>query len=114
MEIRDCERLSGKGLYSTKNYNVGEIIFILEGEIFDYPTKHTIHIGDNKHIIDKFGFYMNHSFNPTTRIDGKNVVALVDIKEGDEINFNYNDSELNMATPFYDNGVYVSGNNSNL
>ena len=57
---------------------------------------------------------MNHSFTPSTRIDGHNVVALRDIKVNDEITFNYNDSELKMANPFYVNNILVDGNDNNV
>ena len=43
---------------------------------------------------------MNHSFNPNTKINGKNVIALKDINIGDELHFNYNDNETNMSCPF--------------
>ena len=55
------------------------------------------------------GIYMNHSFNPTTKIIGRNVVALCDIDIGDELNFNYNMSETNMSTPFDTPNGYVGG-----
>jgi len=57
---------------------------------------------------------MNHSFSPSTRIDGYNVVAFRDIKVDDEITFNYNDSELKMTTPFYVNNILIDGNDNNV
>lgn len=52
---------------------------------------------------------MNHSFNPSTRIEGTHVVAIGDINIGDELNFNYNVSETKMATPFETPLGYVGG-----
>jgi len=109
MEIKFNEKLKEYGLYATKSYLKSEIVFVLDGLIYDKPTKYTIHIGDNKHILDDYGVKMNHSFKPTTKIDNKNVVALVNINSGDELTFNYNASEINMASPFKVNGVAVSG-----
>ena len=40
------------------------------------------------------------SFQPNTKIDGKNVVALRDINKGEELHFNYNDNETSMTCPF--------------
>jgi len=114
MYIKTNPELNAKGLYSTKSYLKDEIVFTLAGKIYDYPTRETIYIGHNKHIYDEFGIFMNHSFTPSTRIDGYNVVALRDIKCNDEITFNYNDSELKMANPFYVNDILVDGNNNNV
>ena len=109
MEILDSKTVSGKGLFIKNTYKQHDIIYVLRGEIFDHPTRESIHIGDNKHIYDEYGIYMNHSFNPNTKIDGKNVVALKDIYPGDEITFNYNSTEINMACPFDVDGVAVNG-----
>jgi len=114
MEIKINPELNAKGLYSTKSYLKDEIVFTLAGQLYDHPTRETIYIGDNKHIYDEFGIFMNHSFTPSTRIDGHNVVALRDIKVNDEITFNYNDSELKMANPFYVNNILVDGNDNNV
>lgn len=109
MEIKLCPRLGEKGLYATKFYPKSSVVFLLNGKIFEHPTKYTIHIGNNKHIHDPQGIYMNHSFTPTTKIIGRNVIAINDINIGDEITFNYNVSEINMASPFYADGQLVSG-----
>ena len=113
MYIKTNPELNAKGLYSTKSYLKDEIVFTLAGKIYDYPTRETIYIGENKHIYDEFGIFMNHSFTPSTFIDGNNVVALHYINSNDEITFNYNNSELKMATPFYVNNTLVNGNNEN-
>jgi hypothetical protein len=109
MDIRFNKEINGKGLYATKDYKKGDIIHILSGKEYNYPTRETIHIGNNVHIYDEYGIYMNHSFNPTTYIDNNKVIALIDIKENDELNFNYNETEINMACPFYVNDKLVSG-----
>ena len=113
MEIKECSRIGGgKGLFATKYYKRGEIVHTLSGAILYNPTKYSIHIGNNQHIEDIYGIYINHSFQPTVLISGKNVVAKYDINYGDEITFNYNESELSMASPFYtEHGDYVCGKN---
>lgn len=109
MEIRDNTIINGKGLYTIQAYKKGEIVFILSGEIFDKPSRETIHIGNNKHIYDSFGIFINHSFTPSVYIDNVNVIALHDISIDTEITFNYNTSEINMASPFYVDNKIVSG-----
>ena len=109
MEIKESNILGEKGLFATRNYKKHDVIYTLSGIEYDYPTRETIYIGSGKHIYDSYGIYMNHSFEPTTCIEGKKVVALVDIDVGTELTFNYNENEIHMANPFYVGNVLVSG-----
>jgi len=109
MEIKDSKITSGKGLFSLLDFNKDDIIYILSGEIFDKPTRETIHIGNGKHIYDKYGIYINHSFDPNIKVSEYKLIAIKDIKKGDEICFNYNDSEIFMSNPFYVNDLLVCG-----
>lgn len=111
MEIKNSKTTGEKGLFATKNYLKGEVIHVLSGKIYDKPTRETIHIGNNKHIYDEYGIFINHSFEPNIYINGRELVALNNIMAGDEIMFNYNDSEINMSNPFYVNNILVSGKN---
>jgi hypothetical protein len=113
MEITNSNLVDGKGLIIRKSVKTGDIVFQLSGKIFDHPTRESIHIGDNKHIYDENGIFINHSFEPTVRIDGYNVRALMDLNDGDEITFNYNDSEINMANTFQVGDVLVCGKTQN-
>lgn len=115
MEIKNCERLGeGKGLFATIFYPSGSIVHTLDGICLNKPTQLSIHIGNNLHIEDKWGIFINHSFDPTVYISGKNIVAKKDINAGDEITFDYNSSEICMAAPFYDGDKYVCGSAENL
>ena len=109
MQVSDCERVGGKGLFSLKFVPKGDIVFVLTGPVKDTPCKYSIEIGENQHILDDDGVFMNHSFDPSCKIDGKNVVAVKNILIGDELCFNYNESETHMACPFEVNGVKVKG-----
>ena len=109
MEVRHSKLTNEKGLFSTKKYKKGDILYTLSGEIYDKPTRETIYIGNNRHIYDKYGIYINHSFNPNICVKECMLVALCDVEIDDELFFNYNDTEINMANPFYVNGVLVSG-----
>ena len=61
------------------------------------------------HVTDKYGSYINHSFDPNTKIVGNKVVAIKNIFKNDEITFNYNESEIDMSEPFMSDGIYVCG-----
>jgi SET domain-containing protein len=86
-----------------------EIIYELTGEIFDHPTRESIHIGNNKHIYDEYGIFINHSFTPNIQVNNFFLIAVKDINIDDEITFNYNETEINMANPFKVNDILVSG-----
>lgn len=109
MEIKLNETIGENGLYATTSYLKNSIVFELKGDIISHPTRESIRIGPNKHVIDPFGIYMNHSFDPTCRIDNNYVISIKNIDPGDELNFNYNDNEENMANPFIINGIIVQG-----
>ena len=109
MEVKNSKQINGLGLFASKQYQKGEPIFVLKGEETNFPTRESIYVGNNTHIFDQMGQFINHSFEPTTQIQGYNVVALIDINENDEITFNYNENELIMACPFTVNGQPVCG-----
>ena len=111
MEIKICERVNGKGVYSTSYYKKGDIVHILNGEIKHIPSKYTIEISKDTHILDDLGKYINHSFSPNVKVSNTNIIAISDIKLGEEICYNYNESESVMANPFYCDGQFVSGKN---
>lgn len=109
VEIGRSTTAEGNGLLLTKHVPSGDTVFVLSGEIFDAPTRESIHIGNNQHIYDACGIFINHSCRPTVEIRHTNVVALKDLNPGEELTFNYNDSEINMANPFQDGDVLVCG-----
>ena len=97
------------GLYATKSYKINDIVLVMTGNLLNIPTQQSIHIGDNMHLEDKYGQYVNHSFHPNVKVVSNKLIAIQDINMYDEITFNYNESELEMACPFEDDGVLVCG-----
>lgn len=100
-------------LIATKKYQSDDIIRVLTGIILDKPTRTSIQTATDIHVEDVYGQFMNHSFKPSTRIFNGCIVAITEIKPGDEITFNYNESESQMSCPFVDNatGIHVTGFN---
>jgi SET domain-containing protein len=90
----------------------GEHLFSIVGEQSGRPTKYTVQVGRGVHIDvpAEYGFeaildlfywrFMNHGCAPTVAIRGREVVALRAIDFGQEITFNYNTTEYDMAEPF--------------
>ena len=110
--VKFCKRVNGEGLFTNSFIKKYNIVRLLEGPIKDVPDKYSIEIGTNRHITDKLGIYMNHSFQPSVFINGVEVVALKDIDIGEEICFNYNKNETSMACPFETPNGIVNGYDS--
>lgn len=83
-----------------KRIEPGEVVLSLAGEIFDKPVRESIQIGTNKHILDNFGKFTNHSCYPTCKVVGDNLVSVRLITKGDSITFDYNETEDLLAEPF--------------
>lgn len=93
-------KIEGLGVTAGENIKKGEVIQHIKGEAkflaikskddsLSYPN--WIGIGKNKWIDPDFpNQYLNHSCNPNSGIKGKvTMVALKDIKEGEEITIDY-------------------------
>lgn len=89
----------------------GEVIFPLSGKIVKQPTKYSIQISKNEHLLlhsndpndlDSMWEFMNHSCGPNAYCDIEKmcVVAKKQINANEEIRFNYNTTEYEMASPF--------------
>ena len=114
MEVKLSERIGQLGLFTTKKYKTGETIITLSGQEFDKPTRESVYVGlingKHVHVVDNDqGQYINHSFEPSAVIDGYNVVALRDIDANEEVTFDYNKNEFQMASPFIVDGIEVNG-----
>ena len=97
------------GIYTTQSYKPNEILRVMSGKMLNIATQNSIHIGDNMHLEDEIGKYINHSFEPNIKIVGNKLVAIKYINIYDEITFNYNENELEIVSPFEDNGIKVCG-----
>lgn len=89
-----------KGLFARKPFDKNEIIFSLKGKIKNKPTRTSIKIGQNRHVEDLYGKYINHNCRPSVKIIDGNVVAIKNIKIFEEITFNYLENEDDLAAPF--------------
>lgn len=87
----------------------GERIMRVVGEEVTRPTRHSIQVGVDLHL-ESFGKdasdlgsawrYLNHSCEPNARMEGRDLVALRAIASGEQVTFDYNANEWDMATPF--------------
>ena len=100
--IVGINRHGEKGLFAGKNFKNKETVLKLEGAITRRPTQYSIEVGSDEHITDGVGQYLNHSCEPNTEIERarREVRARRDIAQGEELTFDYNSNETEMAYPF--------------
>lgn len=97
------------GLYSSQSYKKGDTVKTLTGILEIKPSKYSICIGKDMHVIDDHGKYMNHSFFPNTVIHSNKIIAIKDIDPFDEITYNYNDVDKDMMCSFDLYGTKITG-----
>lgn len=94
----------GELIRAVKPIRAGEVIFYLSGEIVGHPTKYTIQLDETRHVVTANGLWksMNHACEPNVRIDvtTREMIAIRDLAPGEELTFNYNTTEWDMASPF--------------
>ncbi len=99
MEVREINEM--KGLFSNQEYQAGELICEVIGDEIDAPTRTSLQLGNNKHIDVKAPvMYINHNCNANIILKNDTFVAKTLILKGDEITFDYNDSEEVLSDPF--------------
>lgn len=80
------------------------IISFSAAEIRRQPSRYTIQVNNNEHIVLQPAFlqYINHSCSPNVFFDTTNMhlICIKDILPGDEITFFYPSTEWNMEEPF--------------
>jgi hypothetical protein len=99
-------------LVATRPVTPGKYLFTIVGELTRTPTRYTVQSDGMTHVdipeeyeveavLDRFYWrFMNHSCDPTAVIRDRQVFSLKPIELGQEITFNYNTTEYEMAEPF--------------
>jgi hypothetical protein len=102
--VKRDEGIHGALIRAVQSLRAGEVVFYLDGDIVQEPTKYTIQLDARRHVLTRNGMwmYMNHACEPNVRIDVDNrqMIAIRDIPAGAEPMFNYNTTEWDMASPF--------------
>jgi hypothetical protein len=99
-------------LVSREAVATGGILFLIDGEPTDTPTRYSVQVGHALHldlpnrygpeeIMDRFYWrFMNHCCEPNAMIRGRELVALRPIEPWEDITFHYNSTEYELAEPF--------------
>lgn len=90
----------------------GETLLHVDGQVVDRPSRYSIQIGVDEHVdpplvgtleddMDRHVWrFLNHSCEPNATLRGRRLVALRAIARFEEITFDYNTNEFDMACPF--------------
>ena len=115
MPGQDIEVLDDAGhrsLCARRVFTKGESILEVRGDVIKQASRYSIQVSSDLHIepsvlpdnIEFFDDYLwpflNHGFEPNAMMQGRQLIAIRDIAAGDEITFDYNTNEWDMATPF--------------
>lgn len=99
-------------LIALRSIASGERMFRIEGELSPRPSRFSVQIGEGLHIdlgpghtseeiLDRYFWrFMNHSCEPNSIIRGQEVIALRTIPPWQDVTFDYNATEYDMADPF--------------
>lgn len=122
IEVRDDD--GHRSLRAKMTFMTGDVILEVRGDVVHVPSRYSIQVDTDVHVepaivpegLDGYDDYLwpflNHGFEPNSMMEGKKLIAIHAIAEGDEITFNYNGNEWDMATPFtcMITGRQVTGN----
>jgi len=100
----------GRGLYTTQEYNPGDTVLVLLGNMFQKATRTSIQLGE-QHIESWEGAHVNHHCDPNTNVIHGQLIhdhvarpflqATKYIAKGEEVTFDYESNEKKLASPFY-------------
>lgn len=90
----------GLAVRAMRAFTRGEVIAHLDGAILPSATRFSIRY-DNEHYDTKPPLrFINHSCSPNSRWGGKELLVLNPIKHGEEITFDYMETEDEISSPF--------------
>ena len=101
----DCFRVrenehGERATYACFAFAPGELVYTVRGEASATRTRESIEVGPGQHVEDAYALYLNHSFTPNLRLEERRMYALKNIAEGEELTFNYLETESEIASPF--------------
>lgn len=110
---RDTLSKEGKGLFATQELHKGDVLIVFGGRAITRSTldaqssssgRHALQIGKAIFLqgsADEEGEWVNHSCDPNLGFEGQiTLVAMRDIKEGEEVCFDYAMTDMNDTDEF--------------
>lgn len=102
------------GVFANTRFSKGDVLLPIFGEVQSRPSRYSLQVAVDSHIAPTTDadrpadedpgvwYLMNHHCTSNTRMDVEalEVVAEKAIEPGEELTFDYNTTEWDMATPF--------------
>lgn len=96
------------GVLAAMQHERGATLLRLDGVAVAEPSRFTLQVGVDEHLApdtagvrDKPAWpFLNHSCAPNAAIQGRELIALREIRALEEVTFDYNTTEFELATPF--------------
>jgi hypothetical protein len=97
---------------ATRPIVAGQRILTIDGVASATPCRYSVQVGRDLHVappadvigdgrLDVFAWrFLNHSCRPNAAIVGRELIAIGAIAAGEEVTFDYNMTEYEMASPF--------------
>ena len=88
---------------SESQISEGDLILRLVGEEVPIPNRYSVFVADEQLHIDPTNEcrFLNHSCRPNARFSGRDLLAAYPIEIGEQICFDYRETELYLHEPFY-------------
>lgn len=103
------ELISGKdyGLFFKQDLIKGTVVHEITGSLFNTKTRDTVQIENGYNVYDPVVIWINHGFEHTAdatiqRNRKDQFVTITDVKEGDQVLFDYTMNEDYISSPFED------------
>ena len=99
-------------VFATEPVPPGHVVLVIDGTEVDQASRHSLQVDEHEHIevvselseqelLDRHPWrFTNHSCDPNTRLSGRTLVAIRRIGAGEEVTFDYNTTEYELAEPF--------------
>jgi hypothetical protein len=90
----------------------GALLLVLEGVVVPRPSRFSVQVGLHEHLEPPAGTdietlfdhypwnFLNHCCEPSARLRGRELVAARELRAWDQVTFDYNANEFDMAAPF--------------
>lgn len=90
----------------------GDLLLRIAGVLTHAPSRHSLQVGPGRHLVPPPGLapddpspryawrYLNHSCDPNAVVSGRELIATRPVAAGDEVTFDYNTTEGELAEPF--------------
>jgi len=107
-DVRIRPKRDGQGLFCMRVFLPGETILVADGVICDVPKRTTLQVGPDQHLDVPPGAspeahpwrFLEHACRPNAAFRGQTLVALEHIEPDDELTFDYETTEWDLASPF--------------